>query len=674
MKLLLPIAFIASVGGVLGQTPGDGVVPEAPFYQGVSDIASLRALVERRTVQADEQLKRLLDTQGTRTIDNTLVPYDRMGMELESATRLALVVSRLHPDERMRTEGDALLQVLAEKSAALMLRPDIYLALRAIDLGNVDQATRHYVTRELRDRELAGVNKPEDVRARLTQLRTELQGAQQEFNRNLLNGQRRIVANASEIEGLPADFIAARRAEAPGSISLTTDDVDMQVVSMYARNADLRQRHLFERQNVAAPENVKVLERLLAIRFEIARLVGYPTWADYHARPRMAGDAKTVADFIDQVFAASGPAATREYVELLARKKQDIPDATALDSWDRIYYTEQVRQARYSFDSQSLRPYFPYERVRDGVMQVSSRLFGITFRLAPGLPTWHPSVESYAVLQGATLIGRVYLDAHPRAQKANLSASVSSVLRGARGMHIPEAVLTASVPGGVPGDPGLMTHDQVRMIFHEFGHVIHAIVGGQGRWHGTSGFNVEGDVVEMPSTMLEEWIWDARTLGSFARHYQTNEPIPTDLVSKMRQAGEFGRALESQRQAFLSKLSLSLHEQPQSAVDSTAVVRDVWRRYSRYPWVDGTYLQAQFTPLANGLYTSSYYTYLWSQVVAKDLFSQFDRTNLLAPAVAQRFRNTVLVPGGSKPAADLIADFLSRPFRFDAYEKWLNGP
>jgi thimet oligopeptidase len=676
MKPMLTAVFLVSFSGAgIAQTPqADVATREAPFYAGVSDAASLRAAVEQRTNRADAHLKALLEVQGARTIDNTLVPYDRMGMENDGAFTLTRVVARLHPDEGMRTAAEELGQTLAARIAALTLRPDIYSALRELDLGKADPATKQYVTRELRDLELAGVDKPENVRAQLTRLQTELQRAQQDFNRNLLAGQRRIAASASEIEGLPPDFIAARKPDASGSITLTTDDVDMQVVSAYARNADLRKRHMIERWNVAAAENVKALERLLATRHEIATLLGYPMWAEYHARSRMAGDAKTVADFIDKVFAASGPAATREYAELLARKKHDVPDATSLESWDRTYYSELVRRARYSFDSQSVRPYFPYERVRAGVIDVSSRLFGVSFRPASSLPVWHPSVESYEVMQGGALIGRLYLDVHPRAQKANSGASVSTVIRGAKGMHIPEAVLTASVPGGTPGDPGLMTHDQVRTMFHEFGHVIHAIVGGQGRWHGINGIEIEGDVAEAPSTMLEEWIWDAPTLATFARHYQTNQPIPADLVQQMRQAGEFGRGLDAQRQAFLSKVSLSLHDKRDPVVDSTGVVRDISLKYnSRFPWVDGSYFQAQFTHLANGLYTSSYYTYLWSRVVAKDLFSQFDRSNLLAPAVAHRYRDAVLVPGGSKPAADLIGDFLGRPFRFDAYERWLNG-
>jgi thimet oligopeptidase len=674
-RLMTAILIVAAAGVAQAQTPQPDLSSGgAPFFAGVSDAASLRTVVGQRMARGDEHLKALLAVQGSRTIENTLLLFDRMRMEFTGAGMLAAGTARLHPDATMRAAAEELGQSIAATVSALALRPDIHAALRAIDLQNADPATRRYVTRELRDGELSGVDKPEDVRTRLTQLRTEHQAAQQDFSRNLLAGQRRLVAAATELGGLPADYVAARKPDASGSITLTTDDVDMQVVSSYASNEALRKRLMMERWNVAVPANVKVLERLLAIRHEIATLLGYSTWAEYHARPLMAGDAGTVADFIDKVYTASTPAATREYAELLARKKQEVPGATSLESWDRAYYAEQVRRARYGFDSQSVRPYFPYERVRAGVMDVSSRLFGVTFRPAPSLPTWHPAVESYEVLQRGELIGRLYLDVHPRAQKANSGASVATVHRGARGIHVPEAVLTASVPGGVPGDPGLMTHDQVRTMFHEFGHAIHAIVGGQGRWFGINGIDIESDVAEAPSTMLEEWIWDAPTLATFARHYQTNQPIPVALVQEMRQAGEFGRGLDSQRQAFLSRVSFALHSQNASVQDSTAIVREVSNKYnSLFPWVEGAPFQAQFTHLANGRYTSSYYTYLWSRVVAKDLFSQFNRANLLAPDVAHRYRDTVLVPGGSKPAADLIRDFLGRPFSFGAYEQWLNG-
>jgi thimet oligopeptidase len=674
VRVLIASSFLSGACVATAQAPQPDAAAQAPFYAGISDSATLRTAVGSCLARADGHLKTLLAIQSARTVNNTLVPYDRMWTEIAAARSLAGIVARLNPDESVRTTAEALGREIAATAAALTLRPEIHAALKGIDLLGSDAVVVRYVARELGDGQLAGVDRPAETRARLAQLREQLQAASQDFNRNLLSGQRRIVASASELGGLPADFIEARKPDPSGSITLTTDDADLAPVLMYASNESLRRRLQMERWTVAVPQNVTVLEQQLSIRHEIATVLGYPTWAEYHAQPRMAGTAKAVADFIDRVFTAAGPAAAREYGELLARKRQDVPDATRLNWWDRAYYGELVRRTRYGFDSQSLRPYFSYGRVQAGVMNVAGVLFEVSFRPAPGVPTWHPDVRVYEVLQRGTLIGRVYLDVHQRPQKANAGASAATVRRGVAGVQIPEVVLIASVPGGVTGEPGLMTHDQVRTLFHEFGHVMHAIVGGQGRWHGLSGIDIEGDVAEAPSTMLEEWIWDARTLATFARHYQTDEPIPASLVQQMRRAGEFGRGLDAQRQAYLSRVSFSLHDGNPIGRDSTGVVRDVWLKYNNlFPWVEGAYLQAQFTHLSNGNYTSAYYTYLWSRVVAKDLFSQFNSENLLATDVARRYRDAVLAPGGAKPAADLIRDFLGRPFGFEAYEKWLNG-
>ena len=320
-------------------------------------------------------------------------------------------------------------------------------------------------------------------------------------------------------------------------------------------------------------------------------------------------------------------------------------------------------------DAQSVRPYFPYDRVKQGLLDVTSRLYGVTYRPAKDVPVWHPSVEVYEVLDGGALIGRFYLDTHPRPNKQS-NPITGTVRVGVAGRQLPEAVLMTALPGGQAGDPGLMTHEEVVTFFHEFGHVVHAIVSAR-PWFGT-GRLVERDFVEAPSQMFEEWTWDPATLATFAKHYQTNEPIPAALVLKMRRANEFGQALGVRQQMVFAKLSLSLHDRDPKSVDSTALIRDLTNKYLPFPFVEGTHRQTAFTHLANRNYSASYYTYMWSLVIAKDLFSKFDQTNLLAPAVAQKYREAVLAPGGSKPAADLVRDFLGRPFNAAAWEAWLN--
>jgi thimet oligopeptidase len=271
------------------------------------------------------------------------------------------------------------------------------------------------------------------------------------------------------------------------------------------------------------------------------------------------------------------------------------------------------------------------------------------------------------------LVGRVYLDLHPRPGKRATGASVATVSYGQRGRSVPEAVLAAALPGGAADDPGLMTHDEVRTLFHEFGHVVHRLVGGHQQWQKLSSLALERDFIEAPSQMLEEWIWDPRTLATFARHYQTDEPIPATLVRQMKRAGEFGQALEVRQQMVLARVALAYHDRDPRTVDTTALWKEIHNRYVPIPFVEGAARQASFPHLGQSGYGSAYYTYMWSLVIAKDLFSRFDGQDLTAPGAARRFREQVFAPGSSKPASALVKDFLGRPFSFDAWERWLNG-
>ena len=336
----------------------------------------------------------------------------------------------------------------------------------------------------------------------------------------------------------------------------------------------------------------------------------------------MSGDVKSVSAFIDRVVAAAGPKAKREFDELSALKRQSAP-GSSMQVWDRPYYSEQVRQKSYDFDSQATRPYFPFNRVLQGVLDVTSRIFAVSYRPVTGVDVWHPSVRVYEMLEDERLVGRVYLDLHPRSNKGS-GAFVSTVRQGAAGKHIPEAVLVASLPGGRADDPGLMTHDEVRTLFHEFGHVVHRLVGGHRTWYGLSSVRLERDFIEAPSQMLEEWIWDPATLATFATHYQTGEPIPARLVMQMRRASEFGQGLEMRAQMVFARASLSFHDRDPKRVDTTRVVEGDPQPLSAVPPRGWDVPQSGVHAPANPGYASAYYTYMWSLVIAKDLFSGFD--------------------------------------------------
>jgi thimet oligopeptidase len=643
-----------------------------PFTTGVTTPQSLQAAVSARVARARQLLSAFLAVSGRRTIDNTLRPYDDMFGELHTAGAQAAVYTANHPDERMRTMGEALSRSVSAFVAEVPLRPDVYAALAAIDLSAADAATRHYVERDLKNFRLAGVDKPEAVRARIQRLRDELTQASDEFARNIRDARGRVIVNsAAELDGLPPDFVARHAPDATGAVTLLTDGVDLRPVLTYARNADLRRRLLLESYNVA-PQNIEVLRRILRLRADLASLLGFPNWAAVDMATRMSGTVEAASSFIDRVVQASTRGAARDYDELLQRKQQDVP-ASTLELWDRGYYAELVRKSRYDFDSQAVRPYLPSARVIQGVLDVSSRIFGLTFTRVGNVEVWHPLVTVYEVRERDRLLGRVYLDLFPRQNKSATGANVRTVRPGQAGRSVPEAVLTASLPGGRPDDPGLMTHDEVRTIFHEVGHVIHRLSGGHQQWQGLSSVSMERDFVEAPSQMLEEWIWDPQTLATFARHYQTGEAIPAALVDQMRRASEFGQALEVRGQMVLARAALSFHDRDPAAVDTSTLWKQIHDDYMPIAYPAGAHREAVFPHVGQPGYASAYYTYMWSLVIAKDMFSSFDVNDLIGDNTARRYRETVFAAGSTKPAAALVQDFLGRPFNFNAWERWLNG-
>jgi len=419
----------------------------------------------------------------------------------------------------------------------------------------------------------------------------------------------------------------------------------------------------------AYPANKEILLDVLKTRYEVAKILGYPSYADLATADQMIGSAANMKAFLSEVDAASRPASRREYDMLLAFASQKRPGLTAIPAYGRFYWEDQYARSTFNFDSQSVRPYFTYDRVQQGVLDTAAKLFHVAFKPAPDAAVWDPSVSAWNVFDGDKLIGRFYLDMHPREGKDKWFSS-SPVVPGIKDRQLPEGVLICNFAGGRPGDPGLMQYRDVVTFFHEFGHLMHNILGGQQAWSGISGFSTETDFVEAPSQMLEEFFRDPGILRSFAKHYQTSEVLPLDLIDRMNRASAFGRAGWVQGQLFFSTYSLDLHDRPPDTIDLDAILRSDYARFFPYPFVDGNRLYASFTHLMG--YTSNYYTYVLDKVIAVDFFSQFDKNNLLGGEAAMRYRKAVLEPGGSKPGTELVRGFLGRPQSLDAFKLWMD--
>ncbi len=642
----------------------------APFFTGRPNAAAVKTRTEKRLANAKAALDRVLAVKGQRTIANTLEPFDEVSRQLDMAGSQCGLLEETSPDSTTRTTAEGMSQVISKFVTELSLNRKLYDAVAALDLADADAETKYYVQRTLRDFRLSGVDKDQATRDRIKKLQEELVLVSQEFGRNIREDKSTVTCAPAELEGLPQDYIDRHKPGADGRVTLTMEYPDYLPAITYAKSDDLRRRLYLAYQNRAYPKNIEVLDRLRQKRHELALALGFTNYADFVMADKMVGNATNARAFIDRVVAASDERQKREYQQLLARKQKDVPTATAVNFWEFPYYAEQVRRSEYDFDSQQLRAFLPYGQVKQGVLDVTARLFDVEIKRVPDAPVWHPSVECYELFDGGKLAGRFYLDMHPRPNKYNHAAQFG-IRSGIAGRQIPEAALVCNLPGGEPGEPGLCDYNDLETFFHEFGHLLHTMFAGQRRWVGTAGISTEHDFVEAPSQMLEEWVRSPEVLATFAKDPKTGQTIPAELVQRMNRANGFGRGLLVRRQMVYAGVSLGCYDRDPAGLGTDQLLSDLVKKYQPFPFVEGTHFQCAFGHLDN--YSAVYYTYMWSLVIAKDLFSKFDKAHLLAPGAARSYRETVLAAGGSKPAAQLVRDFLGRDFNEQAWKKWLDS-
>jgi len=662
---LLLVCFAGTSGPVPAAVPADAATLHA--WESGDDPLSLERWVHAHLQRADAAIARVVAVKGAHTVSNTLRPYDDAANELALASNQASVLYGVGATKELRDKAQALTQQAIAATVALSLNQPVYRALAALPAPG-DAATRHYLERTLLEYRLAGVDRDDATRAKVKALQDKITELGLAFERAVHDDVRSVLAERAQLAGLPPDYLAAHPADATGHVKITTDPPDAWPAQKFASNAKLRRDLFLAAESVGYPSNDDTLRALLTARAELAQLLGYPTWADFAMADLMIGSPAQLKEYLQKVEAASREPAAREAAALLAFARGREPALTQISAADVRYWQEQYRRANYNFDSQSVRPYFPYAAVERGVIATASRLFRIDIRPVNGLHTWHPSVTSYDVYDRDVRLGRIYLDMHPRAGKDKWFSTQPLIL-GVRGRQLPEGTLVCNFPGGTAGDPGLMQYGDVVIFLHEFGHLMHHIIGGQNPYAGETAFNVEGDFVEAPSQMLEEFFRDYGVLASFAHHYESGAVLPPELYERMSRADTFGRASGQQRQLVFTAVSLDFHTLPPATLDFDAVYRRNFERFSTDAFVPGDHMWASFTHL-NG-YSSNYYTYVIDKVIALDFFAQFDPHDLLGGAAGLRYRQAVLAPGATQPAAQLVRDFLGREANLDAYRRWI---
>jgi len=537
----------------------------------------------------------------------------------------------------------------------------------------MDADTQRLVTDTLRDYRRAGVDKDEETRGRLKAIDDELVKLGQAFGKNIVDAVKEIeLGSAEELKGLPADYIASHPPNNEGKIIITTNYPDMVPFMQYAESDELRKKLYIAGKSRAGESNAQTLAAILTLRAEKAKILGYANWADYITEDKMMKSGKKAEAFIARVVKTAKKRASRDYKELLDWKRENLDKkAKAVGDWEKGFIENKVKAANYSFDPQEVRPYFPYAQVQAGLLDITSKIYGIEYKAIPDAKVWHQDVSAYEVMQGGKKIGRIYLDMHPRDGKYGHAAQFT-LRSGVLGVQVPEGVLVCNFPNPrTSKGPALMEHGDVTTMFHEFGHLMHHVLGGQRRWIEQSGVATEWDFVEAPSQMFEEWAWNYDTLKTFAKHHETGDVLPKETVDRMRKADKFGLGIATVQQMFYAAISLKFHQINPSALKMLDTVKSLQSKYTPFAYVEGTNFHTNFGHL-NG-YSAIYYTYMWSLVIAKDLLTPFQKHGLMNTEWTYKYRDIILASGGTKDAADLVAEFLGRPFNFKAFERFLRN-
>ena len=596
----------------------------------------------------------------------TLQAFDTAILVATDAIARAGLAEQVHPAKAFRDAAQTCEQEGSQSLTDISLDKDMYNVLASLDGSKLDSAGSYFLRTTLRDYHRAGVDRDDATRAKIRQLSDELVKIGQEFDQNIPADVRKLQLDPSQLDGMPEDFKKAHKPDASGKVTLKTDNTDYIPFREYATN-DAAQKEFYELYTQRAyPKNLEVLSRLLQKRYELANVLGYSDWAAYITEDKMVATKQNAADFIEKITAAAQTRSQQDYDQLLAYRRQKEPSATTVDIWNYHRFLHEATIQKYGYDSQSVRPYFEYSRVMQGILDLTSRMYGITYKRVTSAQVWHPDVAVYDVFDHGKLLGRIYFDMFPRENKYKHYATFN-LATGKEGFRLPEYVLVCNFPQATDG-PGLMERDDVITFFHEYGHLLHGIFRGNTMW--ATG-DLENDFIEAPSQMFEEWAKDPTVLQTFAHNYKTNEPIPTELAKKAEAADEFGRALGVRMQMFYASISLDYYNRDPQGLDTTKLLAELQERYTPFKYVSNIHMQLAFDHL-NG-YSAAYYTYMWSLVIAKDMFTEFKQDGLTNPAVAKKYRDTVLGASGTMPAAEMVSDFLGRPYSFKAYADWLNG-
>jgi oligopeptidase A len=626
-------------------------------------------------------IARLLNGPQPPTWGSLVAPIERLDDRLSRAWSPVGHLNAVMNSPQLREAYNACLPKLSDYTTEMGQNERLYRAYKAVAEGSepLDTAQRKVLENALRDFHLSGVDLPAAQQVRFKEISQRLSQLASRFDENVLDATHawtRLIGDPARLQGLPQSALDllhqnARQRDQEGWL-LTLDFPAYLPVITYADDRALR-RELYEAYVTRASDqgphagqwdNGPVMEEILALRHDLAGLLGFSDYAQRSLATKMARSPAEVMEFLEDLALRSRPQAEQELAELRAFAREE-DGLESLESWDLSYYSERLRQRRYVISQEDLRPYFPLPRVIDGLFAVVERLFGI--RIAPAGPveTWHPDVTFYEIRDpDGSLRGRFYLDVYARPMKrggAWMDGCIDRMAHGERD-QVPAAYLVCNFTPPVDRRPSLLTHEEVQTLFHELGHGLHHLLTRVDH-PAVGGINgVAWDAVELPSQFMENWCWEKAALDLLAAHWQTGAPLPETLYRRMRQAKNFQSAMQMLRQLELALFDFRLHREydPARGARIHEVLAEVRRRvavvspppFNRFPH--------SFSHIFGGGYAAGYYSYKWAEVLSADAFSLFEERGIFDRASGQSFLEHILERGGSVDANELFIAFRGR--------------
>ncbi|MEL5893648.1 M3 family metallopeptidase [Bacteroides sp. GD17] len=632
------------------------------------------------------EIDAIIDNPEAPTFDNTVLAYEKSGELLQRVNTVFGNLLSAETNDDLQELAKEIMPLMSEHENNISLNEKLFARIKTVyeqqdkEELNAEQAK---LLEEIYNGFVRnGANLEGEAKEKYRALCKELSLLTLQFSENNLketNEYKLILTEEAQLSGLPESAIeaaaeTAKEKETEGWV-FTLQAPSYSPFMTYADNRDLR-RELYMAYNTKcthdnASNNLEIVKRIANVHMEIAQLLGYDNFAEYNLKERMAQNSDAVYKLLNQLLDAYTPAARQEYAEVQELARQEQGEDFVLMPWDWAYYSHKLKDRKFNIDDEMLRPYFELSKVKEGVFGLATRLYGITFKKNPDIPVYHKDVDAYEVFdKDGKFLAVFYTDFHPRAGKRS-----GAWMTSYKGQWIdektgensrPHVSIVMNFTKPTQDKPALLTFGEVETFLHEFGHSLHGMFANT-TYEGLSGTNVYWDFVELPSQFMENFAIEKEFLHTFARHYQTNELIPDELVQRIVDSSNFNAAYACLRQVSFGLLDMAWYTRNTAFEgDVKAYEKKAWEKAQILPSVEEACMSTQFSHIFAGGYSAGYYSYKWAEVLDADAFSLFKEKGIFNPEVAASFRENILSKGGTEHPMTLYKRFRGQEPTIDA--------